>query len=115
MALTKAKLEVYRLVFVMGLEACNKVMQFVLAAFAMYWFGRSMEKFIMTDTPLDAKKWGAAMATFAAMIFAVYAYFFKSEKKDEKKEPGKVDKIVDAFINKMSNGTPPNTPPSTTP
>jgi hypothetical protein len=107
MALTKAKVEVYRVVFNMGMEACNKLMQFVLAGFAMYWFGISFNKYIITNTPFDAQKWGAANITFLAMIFAVYAYFFKRE---EKKEGTKFDKIFDVILKKMSGDTPPTSP-----
>ncbi|MDF7813592.1 hypothetical protein [Hymenobacter sp. YC55] len=110
MALTKAKLEVYKILLSMAIEAFNKFMQFVLALFAMYWFGRSMEKYIMSNTELEATKWAAANGTFAFMIFAVYAYFFKKDDK-EKKEASKLDKIVDAAINRWSGNNPPPTSP----
>ena|SRR4028119_285656 len=107
MALTKAKVEVYKVVLSMGIEVFNKIMQLVLAAFAMYWFARSMERFIMSNTELDSAKWGAANLTFAGMIFLVYAYFFK---KEDKKEVSKLDKLFDAALNKWSGGNPPSTP-----
>ena len=112
--LTKAKIEVYKVVLSMGVEVFNKMMQGVLALFAMYWFKRCMEKFIMSNTPLDSTKWGVANVTFGFMIFAVYAYFFKKEDKD-KKEASKLDKIVDAAINRWSGTNPPSTPPPSTP
>jgi len=108
--LTKAKVEVYKIIFGMAVEAFNKFMQFILAIFALYMFGKSFDKYIMSNTPLDAQKWGAANLTFAAMIFVVYAYFFK---KEDKKEGGKVDKLFDVLIGKVSGSSPPTTPPST--
>jgi hypothetical protein len=109
--LTKAKLEVYKAIFEMGILAFNKLMQLVLAVFAMYWFSRSFEKYIMSNTQLESAKWGAANVTFVAMIFAVYAYFFKKEDK-EKKEGTKLDKLFDVALSRISGNNPP-TPPST--
>jgi hypothetical protein len=110
--LTKAKVEIYRVIFNMVIEFMNKLMQYVLAIFALVMFGKSFNKFILSDTPLDAQKWGAANATFVLMIFAVYAYFFKRE---EKKEGGKFDKLFDVLLNKVSGNNPPTTPPAATP